>query len=83
MSGKIDASSEEGIGSTFRFTLQLETSNKQSEERPQINKHVLIFEPSETYKSCLHNFLTDIGATATFCSSLEHLISRLKFRRTN
>lgn len=77
MSGTISVSSEHGVGSNFRFTLQLEHSTKVSTEKENINKHLLIFEPSTTYRHYLDRLLQDLGVTATFCSSLEHFIHKL------
>ncbi|TBR43423.1 response regulator [Marinomonas agarivorans] len=77
MSGSINVSSEHGVGSTFQFTLKLEPSSRINDKKDKIHKHLLIFEPSSTYRHYLDNLLQDLGTTATFCSSLEHFIHRL------
>lgn len=77
MRGKIEVSSDPSIGSTFRFTITLKTSNKQSTKKEALNVRVALLEPSPTYKSYLDSYLQSIGVDCNNCSDLEHVIAQL------
>ncbi|MCB5161622.1 response regulator [Marinomonas algarum] len=83
MHGKIEVSSDPSIGSTFRFTIKLKTSNKQPCHHPTLNFHVALLEPSTTYKSYLTNYLQGIGVSCASCSDLEQMIALLSTNEQN
>ncbi|QUX91008.1 hybrid sensor histidine kinase/response regulator [Marinomonas sp. A3A] len=77
MNGKIEVSSDPSIGSTFRFTISLKASPKLSNDKSALNRHVVLLEPSATYKSYLNSYLQSIGVSCTTCSDLEQMVSLL------
>jgi two-component system, NarL family, sensor histidine kinase BarA len=77
MNGKIEVSSDPSIGSTFRFTITLKASNKQSPQKNALDRHVILLEPSTTYRSYLNSYLLSIGVHCTTCSDLEQMIAIL------
>ncbi|MFT4573558.1 response regulator [Marinomonas primoryensis] len=77
MNGKIEVSSDPSIGSTFRFTLSLKASQKLNNSHPDLNCHVILLEPSTTYKSYLKSYLKSIGVSCIACSDLEQMIAIL------
>lgn len=74
MNGEIEVSSVPNIGSTFRFTLSLKTSPKLKNNHAPLNHHVILLEPSITYRSYMNKYLHDIGVNCTLCSDLEQMI---------
>ncbi|WP_245595789.1 ATP-binding protein [Marinomonas ushuaiensis] len=83
MHGKIEVSSDPTIGSTFRFTLDLKQSNKLNNDKAPLNRHIILLEPSTTYKSYMHRYLNEIKVSCTSCFDLEQVISVLsKEQRT-
>ena len=77
MNGKIEVSSDPSIGSTFRFTINLKASPKISQVKTALNQHIVLLEPSTTYKSYLNSFLKSIGVSCTVCSDLEQVVALL------
>lgn len=77
MNGKIEVSSDPSIGSTFRFTINLKTSPKLSYNKSTLNRHVVLLEPSATYKGYLNSYLKNIGVSCTNCSDLEQMVAIL------
>ncbi|TYL47214.1 response regulator [Marinomonas sp. IMCC 4694] len=77
MRGKIEVSSDPSIGSTFRFTITLKTSNKQSPHKDALNIQVVLLEPSPTYKSYLNSYLQSIGVGCSSGSDLEHVVAQM------
>ncbi|WP_421849590.1 response regulator [Marinomonas sp.] len=77
MNGKIEVSSDPSIGSTFRFTINLKASPKLSKDKSALNRHVVLLEPSATYKSYLSSYLKNIGVSCTACSDLEQMVALL------
>ena len=77
MNGKIEVSSDPSIGSTFRFTINLKASPKLSNNKSVLNRHVVLLEPSATYKSYLNSYLKSIGVSCTACSDLEQMVALL------
>ena len=77
MNGKIEVSSDPSIGSTFRFTISLKASPKLSNDKSALNRHVVLLEPSATYKSYLNSYLQSIGVSCTACSDLEQMVALL------
>ncbi|WP_242603174.1 response regulator [Marinomonas sp. MED121] len=80
MGGEIEVNSESGVGSNFRFRINLHSSNHEEQPLEPINKNILVFEPSKGYRQYLENYLTSIKITPIFCTTLEHLIRRLNSR---
>jgi len=81
MGGEIEVNSESGVGSNFRFRINLQNSNHEDKKQDPIYKNLLIFEPSKGYRHYLENYLTSIKITPIFCTTLEHLIRRLNTRQ--
>lgn len=77
MNGHIEVSSAPGTGSTFRFSLVLQVSPNPPTQKPALQRHVVILEPSPAYKHYLTRYLDSIGAQCTACTDLEQLISTL------
>lgn len=82
MDGKIEVSSDPRIGSTFRFTLCLKVSPKAKNTYQPLNKHILLLEPSSTYRSYMNKHLQDIGVSCSSCSDLEQVIASLNKQKT-
>lgn len=80
MGGEIEVNSESGVGSNFRFRINLQHSNHEALKQDPIHKNILIFEPSKGYRSYLENYLSGIKINPIFCTTLEHLIRRLNSR---
>lgn len=81
MGGEIEVNSESGVGSNFRFRINLQDSNREDQTQEAIHKNILIFEPSKGYRHYLESYLTSIQITPIFCTTLEHLIRRLNSRQ--
>lgn len=81
MGGEIEVNSESGVGSNFRFRINLQNSNREDEPQKAIHKNILVFEPSKGYRHYLENYLTSIQINPIFCTTLEHLIRRLNSRQ--
>lgn len=77
MNGHIEVSSLSGKGSTFRFSIVLQKSSKPAIEKAALQRHVVLLEPSVSYKDYLTRYLNSIGSQCTPCSDLEQLISTL------
>lgn len=77
MNGKIEVSSDPSIGSTFRFTINLKASQKLNLDKSTLDRHVVLLEPSTTYKSYLNSYLKSIGVSCTACSDLEQMVALL------
>ncbi|MGB0943252.1 MAG: response regulator, partial [Marinomonas sp.] len=81
MGGEIEVNSESGVGSNFRFRINLQNSNREDQPQEAIHKNILIFEPSKGYRHYLESYLTSIQINPIFCTTLEHLIRRLNSRQ--
>ncbi|MEO9273974.1 response regulator [Marinomonas sp. 5E14-1] len=75
MNGRIEVSSDPRIGSTFRFTLCLKVSPKATITYEPLNRHVILLEPSTTYRGYINKYLQDIGVGCSSCSDLEQVIT--------
>jgi len=75
MNGRIEVSSDPRIGSTFRFTLCLKVSPKAKSTYEPLNRHIILLEPSTTYRGYINKHLQDIGVTCSSCSDLEQVIA--------
>ncbi len=75
MNGKIEVSSDPSIGSTFRFTLNLKVSPKLKQSHSPLDYHVILLEPSNTYKSYMKQYLEDIGVVCTLSADFEQVIT--------
>ncbi|NLQ18236.1 response regulator [Marinomonas sp. M1K-6] len=82
MHGKIEVSSDPGIGSTFHFTLTLKPSLKQNHNKDALQRHVVLMEPSINYRNYLISYLESIGVRCTICSDLEHIIATINQQNT-
>jgi len=83
MNGKIEVSSDPSIGSTFRFTLVLKASQKPNNSKDPLNRHIILLEPSATYKSYLNSYLKSIGVSCIACSDLEQMVALLNNQYDN
>lgn len=83
MHGKIEVSSDPSIGSTFRFTINLKASQKTNSTKASLNRHILLLEPSATYKSYLNSYLKSIGVSCIACSDLEQMVAILNKQHDN
>ncbi|MBJ7538371.1 response regulator [Marinomonas transparens] len=77
MKGKIEAHSDPAIGSTFRFTISLQPSNKITEAKAPLKRNIIMLEPSQNYKNYLNNYFKEIDVECLSCPDLEQLIVQL------
>ncbi|KZN12781.1 response regulator [Marinomonas sp. TW1] len=78
MQGKIEVSSDPSIGSTFRFSLCLQASGNPMNQKDSLDRHIILLEPSSTYRAHLTSYLHSIGVKTTRCSDIEQLVSALQ-----
>ncbi|BFM51008.1 ATP-binding protein [Marinomonas sp. THO17] len=78
MYGKIEVSSDPSIGSTFRFTLKLQASPNLMDQKDPLDCHIILLEPSSTYRAHLSSYLQSIGVKSIRCSDIEQMITALQ-----
>lgn len=78
MQGRIEISSKSGAGSNFRFNIMLTASSREAEPLDKIFKHIMLYEPVDTYRRYLERYFDEIGVDSTQCSSIDNLITQLK-----
>ncbi len=78
MKGKITVTSELGNGTNFRFSINIRPSQKEVKPLQKLKKRIILFEPIDTYRQYIEAALSEIGVECIYCSSIEHIITRLK-----
>ncbi|GAB3488735.1 ATP-binding protein [Marinomonas epiphytica] len=77
MQGSIELTSTPNIGTTFHFTLQLQTSQKANTIIEGLDLTTLLFEPSNNYKLYLAKYLESINVSVKSHTKFEALINQL------
>ena len=78
MNGNISVSSDEGVGSTFSFIVELKKSHKSQLLAPETemkNLHLLVVDDNQTNRELLSEKLTDWGANVTVANNMENALS--------
>ena len=81
MEGVIECESEEGVGTTFTVTLDINISDKTEEEMKLPQLDVLVIDDDEVLLETACDTLSALGTTATTADSGESAISKIKEKK--